>query len=66
MSTPSRDPLQPDDAHNGTPAPAAHVFRSSISKSRTMFHRDLERMGDYAAGIARICVQIGDSRSSNR
>src|SRR5947207_15070151 len=21
---------------------------------------DLERMGDYAAGIARICVQIGD------
>jgi phosphate transport system protein len=21
---------------------------------------DLERMGDYAAGIARICIQIGD------
>ena len=46
MSSPSRDPLQSDETRNGTPAPPAHVLASSISKSRTAFHRELERLQD--------------------
>src|SRR5689334_1184462 len=141
MTNPSRDPRHPEAAPNGAPAPPPQAFPSTINKSRTAFHReldrlqdevlvlgsmvekatlrsvdalrarniaaaraieaedtllnrkrfeieeaallliatqqpmasdlrqlaailhivtDLERMGDYAAGIARICVQIGD------
>jgi|SRR5579859_464985 len=46
MTSPSRDPQHPDTAKNGVPLPPAQAFPASISKSRTAFHRELERLQD--------------------
>jgi phosphate transport system protein len=45
MTNPSRDPLLPASGRDGTP-PATHAFPATISKSRTGFHRELERLQD--------------------
>lgn len=46
MTSQSRDPLQPESAQNGTPPPPPQVFPSSINKSRSAFHRELEHLQD--------------------
>jgi phosphate transport system protein len=46
MTTPSRDPQRPDAAQNGAPIPTPQPFPSTINKSRTAFHRELERLQD--------------------
>jgi phosphate transport system protein len=46
MTGPSRDPQHPDAAPNGAPLPPPQPFPSTINKSRTAFHRELERLQD--------------------
>ncbi len=43
MTDPSRDP---EAAQNGSPVSTPHTFPSTINKSRTAFHRELERLQD--------------------
>jgi phosphate transport system protein len=44
MTTP-RDPVQPENPQNGIPAPVSRLV-PPVSKSRTAFHRELERLQD--------------------
>lgn len=46
MTSPSRDPQHPGSAHNSAPLPPPHAFPSTVNKSRTVFHRELERLQD--------------------
>ena len=46
MSSPPSEPIQPATAHNGAPNPAARGPSPLPSKSRTAFHRELERLQD--------------------
>ena len=44
MTTP-RDPVQPENPQNGIPTPVSRLV-PPVSKSRTAFHRELERLQD--------------------
>jgi phosphate transport system protein len=46
MTNPFTDPQDPDMAHNGAPTPPPRMLPSTINKSRTAFHRELERLQD--------------------
>jgi phosphate transport system protein len=48
MTSPSRDSQHPDHVQNGAPLPPPQAFYppSTINKSRTAFHRELERLQD--------------------
>jgi phosphate transport system protein len=43
MTSPSHDP---DTTHNHSPLPTPQPFPSAVNKSRTAFHRELERLQD--------------------